>query len=63
MTTVINLLIIYTDHTRKTIIHVESYGCKEGIFWFKKNGYTSFLPKENIVYFGREFDYENKDPW
>lgn len=61
--TVTDLLIIYTDCTRKTIIHVESYGCNNDIFWFKKNGYTSFLPKENIVYFGREFDYENKDQW
>lgn len=59
--TVTDLLIIYTDFTRKTIAHVESYGHDNDMFWFTKHGYISFLPKENVVYFGREFDYENKE--
>lgn len=28
------------------------------IFFFEKNGYRSFLPRENIKYFGRKFDWE-----
>lgn len=56
---VFDLLILFNDGTFKIVEEVSAYGFMfEGsIFWFDKNGYRSFLPKENINYFGREFDW------
>lgn len=59
---VYNILIIFDDGTRKVITSVSDYGISElGCFYFKKNNYKSFLPKEHIVFFGREFDWGFED--
>ena len=56
------LLIVYTDGKEHKVSGVEEYGFMngEGQYYFKRNGYRSFLPKENIKFFGREFDYFNR---
>lgn len=53
------LLIIYRDGSRKSIPGVTDYFCDKnaGVFWFNKNGYKSFVPIDTVLYFGREFDY------
>lgn len=59
--TTFDLLIVYKClGDKKVIEQVTSYGYNEatGMFWFEKNGFKSFTPKENVKYFGRKFDYE-----
>ena len=53
------LLIIYTDGTEKVVNCVEKHELMDSMFIFTKNGYRHFLPKENVRFFGREFDYKN----
>lgn len=54
------LLIVFTDNSRKIISDVDGwyFDTESGNFCFVKNGHRAFLPKENIKYFGREFDYD-----
>lgn len=60
MSNTFDLLIVFSDGERKSIAGVEKYEIgQDGVFRFVKNGYTSFLPKERITYFGRKFDYDN----
>lgn len=56
-----NLLIIYATGDRKVVKNISGYGHQqEGkIFYYVKNGYRSFVPIDGVVFFGREFDYEN----
>ena len=54
-----DLLVIFTDGSEKIISKVEEAGIKDDVFGFKKNGYWGMLPKENVRYFGRLFDWEN----
>ena len=58
---VFDLLIIYTDGTSHVVSDVSNYqiNSKDGYFSFTKNGYNSFLPIQNVNFFGRRFDYEN----
>ena len=58
-----DLLIIYSDKTRKVIHGVANYGVdKDGIlFYFDKNGYRSFVPISQVRFFGRLFDYGNEE--
>lgn len=60
--TTTTILIIYTDGKEHKVSGVDKYGCMngEGPYYFEKNGFRSFLPKENIKFLGREFDYLNK---
>jgi hypothetical protein len=58
---VYDLLIIFTDGQSKTISGVSNYHCMDEVFFFEKNGYRSFLPKENIKYFGRKYDWGVND--
>lgn len=55
-----NLLIIYKNKEKKVIPGVTRYGLNEyGCFSFEKNGFRSFVPRDNVLFFGREFDYKN----
>lgn len=59
MAIVTDLLIMFSDGEQKIIKGVEKYEIGEdGVFRFTKNGYVSFLPKQDIRYFGRKFDYD-----
>lgn len=53
-----DLLIIFRDTSRKIIKNVSSYGCYDGnLFYYTKNGYSSFMPVDAITFIGRNFDY------
>lgn len=58
-----DLLIIYSDKTRKVVCGVTNYGVnKDGIlFYFDKNGYRSFATISQVQFFGRLFDYGDYD--
>jgi len=62
---VFDLLIKYKDGkcdtVDKVIKEVTSYGYLEesSLFYFDKNNHRSFMPQENIIYFGREHDWNN----
>jgi hypothetical protein len=52
------LLIRFTDGTHKIVHDVENYGMSVyDCFFFVKNGYRSFVPKANVIFFGRNFDW------
>lgn len=56
-----NLLIIYCDNQEKVVERVSIYGYNENLqcFYFEKNGYNSFVPRQGVKFFGRESDYKN----
>lgn len=58
-----DLLIIYSDRTRKVIHNVDTYGVDRDniLFYYIKNGYRSFVPIAQVRFFGRMFDYDNCD--
>lgn len=56
---VYDLLIVFKDGSQKIVSCVEGAEMEGDLFKFKKNGYWGFLPKENVRYFGRRFDWEN----
>lgn len=58
-----DLLIIYSDKTRKVIHGVENYGADKDstLFYFIKNGYRSFIPVSQVRFFGRLFDYGDEE--
>ena len=58
-----DLLIIYSDKTRKVVCGVTNYGVtKDGtLFYFDKNGYRSFVTISQVRFFGRLFDYGDYD--
>lgn len=58
-----DLLIIYSDKTRKVIHSVEDYGADKDnvLFYFIKNGYRSFVPVSQVRFFGRLFDYGDEE--
>lgn len=57
------LLIIYKDGTQKIIEHVNAYGIDKetDCFFFVKNGYRNFVPKDRVLFFGREFDWSEEE--
>lgn len=65
MNTTYELLIIFifNNDSVKTIKGVEKHGfdSDSNAYYFVKNGYVGFLPKENIKYFGRKFDWEENE--
>lgn len=58
-----DLLIVYVDQTTKVIYGVTEHGTDEEnvLFYFKKNGYRSFVPINQVRFFGRQFDYDNEE--
>lgn len=67
MAVLVGLLIIFKDGTSKTI-NVEDYGIYNDnnnnllyLFYFKKNGRTSFVTPDSVVFFGNEFDYNSSN--
>lgn len=58
-----DLLIIYSDRTRKVIHNVDTYDVDRDniLFYYIKNGYRSFVPITQVRFFGRMFDYDNCD--
>ena len=56
---VFDLLIIYTDGTNKVVENVEDYGFKleSSLFYFIKNDFQGFIPKEEVRFIGRYIDY------
>lgn len=58
-----DLLIIYSDKTRKVIHGVENYGANKDstLFYFIKNGYCSFIPVSQVRFFGKLFDYGDEE--
>ena len=58
-----DLLIIYSDKTRKVIHGVTNYGADKDnvVFYFIKNDYRSFVPVSQVRFFGRLFDYGNEE--
>lgn len=58
-----DLLIIYSNKTRKVIHGVTNYGADKDsvLFYFIKNGYRSFIPVSQVRFFGRLFDYGNEE--
>lgn len=58
-----DLLIIFNTQTgfnSKIVKDVENYGYfddNNGMFYFRKNGYDAYIPKENVVFIGRDFDW------
>ena len=61
MSVTYDLLIIYSDKTRKIVHGVTEYGTDEDnvLLYFKKNGYRSFVPINQVQFFGRLFDYDD----
>ena len=55
-----DLLIIHRNGDRKIIKRVDDYGVSDstGCFYYEKNGYNSFVPVSQVLFFGRLFDYE-----
>ena len=58
-----DLLIVYSDKTRKVIHGVTNYGVNKDsiLFYFDKNGYRSFVTISQVRFFGRLFDYGNEE--
>lgn len=58
-----DLLIVYVDQNTKVIHGVTEYGTDADnvLFYFKKNGYLSFIPINQVRFFGRQFDYDNEE--
>jgi len=58
-----DLLIIFKNDETKTIsgVYNHEFESKSGIFSFVKNGHRSFVPVENIKFFGRKFDWEENN--
>lgn len=58
-----DLLIIFVVGEDKVIHGVTdySYNKDSGLFVFVKNGYRSFVPVNNVKFFGRKFDWEEND--
>lgn len=56
-----DLLIIFESEPNKIISGVTGYKYIEdcGLFAFDKDGWRSFLPKENVIFFGRRRDWED----
>lgn len=57
------LLIIYEDGSQKIIEHVNTYGIDKDTdcFYFAKNGYRGFVPKDRVLFFGRDFDLSEEE--
>lgn len=59
---VYDVLIIFRDGTEKIVKGVTNYDVEEDAkcFVFMKNNYRSFVPIDEVRFFGRRFDYENE---
>lgn len=57
------LLIIYSDGSTKIVENVENYGFKHesGLFYFTKNDFNGFIPREHVKFIGKLFDYDSID--
>ena len=55
---VYNVIIKFVDKTDKVIKKVSdlSFDNECNCFYVVKNGYRIFIPSENVLYIGREFD-------
>lgn len=54
---VYDVTIKFVDKTDKVIKKVSDFGLNEcNCFYVEKNGYRTFIPRENVLYIGREFD-------
>ena len=55
-----DLLIIFHDGLTKIVRGVSGYGISDSAecFYYQKNGYRSFVPVNQVRFFGRLFDYE-----
>lgn len=51
-----DLLIVYADGLKVVINHVDKYGHTEqgAMFFFEKNLIRSFIPSNNVLFFGLE---------
>ena len=60
--TTFDLLIIFHDGIRKIIRRASGYGISDSAeyFYYIKNGYRSFVPLNQVRFFGRLFDYEEE---
>lgn len=60
--TTCDLLIIFVDGEVKTVTGISNYeiDTKTRMFSFIKNEYRSFIPLENVKFFGRKIDWEEK---
>ena len=58
-----DLLIIFKNKTQKIIKGVDTFGVlfNGETYWFKKNGYKSYCTKDGILFFGREFDWNEEE--
>lgn len=56
-----DLLIIWRDGTHRTVSNVNDFGTVDNInvFFFKKNGFTNFVVRDDVSYFGRSFDWNS----
>ena len=56
-----NLLIKYANGEEKIVKDVEGYkfNYDQKCFVFEKNGYRGFVPMNEVLYFGRKYDYMN----
>lgn len=55
-----DLLIIFWDGARKIVKNVSNYGYNDlsSSFYYDKNKYRSFIPREMVMFLGRKSDYE-----
>ena len=60
--TTFDLLIIFHDGLTKIVRGVSDYAISDSAecFYYKKNGYRSFVPVNQVRFFGRLFDYEEE---
>ena len=56
-----DLLIIYWDGVKHTVNDVTDYGThiKAGLFYYLKNGLNSYIPIDEVRFFGHKSDYLN----
>ena len=55
------LLIIYSDGSTKIVENVENYGFEHesGLFYFTKNDFKGFIPREHVKFICKLFDYNS----
>ena len=59
---VFDLLIIYWDGCEKIVVGVTNYGYRENgeVFYYFKNGGSSYIPKDQVRFIGKAEDYNEK---
>lgn len=58
-----DLLIIFNNGKEINVKDVDKsgYNKESRIVYFEKEEYRSFLPAENVLYFGNKYDYEQEE--